>query len=99
MSVQEVDRLLYEKYGDLTARSAEHQATIDAADAYVDKGRSYVVGRPRRYVVQATPSGWDVTVLSLEELQQMLVRRNASITVHVIREGGHLRGTSIEVRN
>ena len=96
-SVDLVDKFLADRYGDLIPRSEDQKNAVLVADEYLAE-RKIVVAPPRRYLVLKTSSGWDVTVLSLEDLRRAEEKRGRAIHVSLVEAQGHLEGSSIAVR-
>ena len=95
-SVDTIDRFLNERYADLIPRSEEQLQVVSAADKFVDK--TSLVPRPRRYLVRKTSAGWDVTVMSLEDLRRAEESRKGGVVVLVRDIEGKLEGVSLAVQ-
>lgn len=95
-SVEKIDQFLTERYSDLIPRSEQQLEAVSAADRYVDK--TSLVPRPRRYLVRKTSAGWDVTVMSLEDLRRAEVNHKGGVIVSVTATRGQLEGVSLKVQ-
>lgn len=96
-SVEQADRFLNERYGDLLPRSMEQQAAVAAADQYLNQ-RGFIIAEPRRYLVRKVSSGWQVTVASLEAMRRAEQKRGRDLIVSVVDKNGHPEGVSVSTR-
>ena len=94
--VEKIDQFLSERYPDLIPRSKQQLEAASAADKYLDK--TSLLPRPRRYLVRKTSAGWDVTVMSLEDLRRAEVNHKGGVIVSVTDAHGQLEGVSLKVQ-